>query len=181
MIKKKLSRKVLLILILAGINPLHAEAPGGPGLGEPAMPGQIAEWDIDIMPDGKGLPAGTGNAREGKQLYDKHCANCHGPAGIGGTADQLAGARMKLTDEYPEQTIGTYWPYATTLFDMIRRSMPMPSPGVLDDDEVYAITAYLLYLNKIIDEDKNLDAESLPGIVMPNRDGFINIYESESK
>ena len=166
-------------MILAGINPLYAEAPGGPGLGEPAMPGQIAQWDIGIMPDGRGLPAGKGNARQGKPLYDKHCANCHGPAGRGGSADQLAGAQKKLTDEYPELTIGTYWPYATTLFDMIRRSMPMTDPGVLDDNEVYAITAYLLYLNQIIDEDRDMDAGNLPEIAMPNRDGFINIYETE--
>ncbi len=129
------------------------------------------------MPDGTGLPAGRGNAIQGKNVYSEKCRSCHGPKGEGGSADQLAFARMQLTDEWPEKTIGTYWPYATTLFDFNRRSMPMQAPGSMDDDEVYAVTAYLLYLNGIIAETHILNAKSLAKVIMPNRDGFIDIYK----
>ena len=131
------------------------------------------------MPDGEGLPAGRGSASEGKVIYEKQCIACHGPKGAGDSADQLAGAQMGLTSEYPEKTIGTYWPYSTTLFDMVRRSMPMTAPGSLSNDQVYAVTAYLLYLNNIIAEEDIMDAETLPQVKMPNRDGFINAYELE--
>ena len=180
MIKKRLIKTLAIsVLIAVGINPVFAEAPKGPGLGQPASPDQIAKWDIGIMPDGEGLPAGKGNAVEGKAVYEKYCTSCHGPAGIGGTALQLAGAQMPLTSDYPEQTIGTYWPYATTIFDMVRRSMPMNAPGTLTDKEVYEVTAYLLYINNIIGESDEMNAESLPKVRMPNRDGFINVYEQE--
>jgi cytochrome c len=169
----------VITLIIIFLNTVFAEAPQGPNLGQPASPEQIAHWDIGIMPDGEGLPAGKGSVKEGKIIYDKHCAACHGPEGVGGTADQLAGAKMPLTSEYPEQTIGSYWPYATTIFDMTRRSMPMSAPGTLANDEVYAITAYLLYLNNIIGENDEMNAKTLPKVQMPNRDGFINVYEQE--
>jgi cytochrome c len=168
-------------LLVLNINPVFAEPPQGPNLGQPATPEQIARWDIGVMPDGEGLPEGEGTVSEGKLLYDKLCASCHGPEGAGGTADQLAGAKMELTSDYPEQTIGSYWPYATTLFDMTRRSMPMDKPGTLANDEVYAITAWLLYLNNIIGETDVMNAETLPQVQMPNRDGFINVYEQEEK
>jgi S-disulfanyl-L-cysteine oxidoreductase SoxD len=132
------------------------------------------------MPDGEGLPAGSGNAVQGQAIYDKYCISCHGPGGIGGTADQLAGAQMPLTSDYPEQTIGSYWPYATTIFDMTRRSMPMDTPGSLTDDEVYAVTAYLLYINNIVGELEEMNADTLPEVQMPNRNGFINVYEREN-
>jgi S-disulfanyl-L-cysteine oxidoreductase SoxD len=180
MIKTKLIKTLTLsILILAGISPAGAEAPQGPELGQPATPEQIAQWDIGIMPDGEGLPAGSGNAVQGKAVYEKFCIACHGPSGLGATADQLSGAQMALTSDYPEQTIGSYWPYATTLFDMVRRSMPMDVPGTLTDTEVYAVTAYLLYINNIIGEAEEMNAGSLPKVSMPNRDGFINVYEQE--
>ena len=165
--------------MLVGSNQLLADAPEGPRLGQPASKNEIAKWDIGVMPDGEGLPSGSGTVQEGKAVYEKYCVSCHGTDGLGGTADQLAGARMGLTDEYPEKTIGTYWPYATTLFDMTRRSMPMDAPGSLTDNEVYAVTAYLLYLNKIIGEDDEINANTLPNVQMPNRDGFINVYELE--
>jgi len=164
--------------MLAGINLSLAESPM---LGEPATAEEIAKWDIGIMPDGEGLPAGSGTAVEGKKIYDAKCSACHGPAGLGGSADELAGATMKLTDKWPEKTIGTYWPYATTLFDMIRRSMPMTAPRSLSNDEVYAVTAYLLHINGIIAEDEVMNAETLPKVIMPNRDGFINVYKEEKK
>ena len=133
------------------------------------------------MPDGEGLPKGGGTAKQGRAVYEKHCASCHGPEGGGGTADPLAGATMALTSDYPEKTIGSYWPYATTLFDMTRRSMPTSAPGTLSNDEVYAVTAYMLYLNRIIGEKDQINARTLPKVKMPNRDGFINAYELEEK
>ena len=169
----------LLISILAGTSLWAAEAPRGPQLGRPADPKAIAAWDIGVMPDGEGLPAGSGNAEEGKPLYEEQCLSCHGKDGLGDSGDQLAGARMGLTSEYPEKTIGNYWPYATTLFDFIRRAKPMDRPGSLDNDQVYALTAYLLYLNGIIGEADRMDAQSLPKIRMPNRDGFIDLWSLE--
>lgn len=133
------------------------------------------------MPDGEGLPPGGGTAQEGKAVYDKHCASCHGLDGSGGTGDAVAGARHGLTGDYPEQTVGTYWPYATTLFDMTRRSMPTSTPGTLNNDEVYSVTAYLLFLNGIIGEQDVMNANTLPRVKMTNRDGFINVFEQEGK
>ena len=180
MMKKTLQKLLTIsVLIPVGINPVVAETLQGPQLGQAATAEEIAHWDIGIMPDGEGLPAGKGTAKEGKAIYDKHCVACHGPEGAGGSADPLAGAKMALNSEYPEQTIGSYWPYATTIFDMTRRSMPMSAPGTLSNDEAYAVTAYLLYLNNIIDENDEMNADSLPKIQMPNRDGFINVYELE--
>lgn len=167
-----------MILTLVGTE-LLAETPAGPKLGQPASREAIDSWEIGIMPDGEGLPAGRGSASEGKVIYEKLCITCHGPKGVGDSADRLAGAQMGLTSEYPEKTIGTYWPYSTTLFDMVRRSMPMTAPGSLSNDQVYAVTAYLLYLNNIIAEEDIMDAEALPQVKMPNRDGFINVYELE--
>ena len=166
----------LSILILAGTNLPAGEAPQGPELGQPADQHAIAAWDISITPDGKGLPVGSGNAIQGKAVYEKHCLSCHGKDGLGDSGDQLAGARMGLTSEWPEKTIGNYWPYATTLFDFNRRSMPMMAPGSLTDDEVYAVTAYLLYLNGIIGETDEMNAKTLSQVIMPNRDGFIDVY-----
>ena len=166
----------LLILILAGTSPWAVGAPQGPELGRPADPQAIAAWDIGVMPDGTGLPAGGGNARQGKAIYEKQCLSCHGRNGLGDSGDQLAGAQMGLTSDYPEKTIGNYWPYATTLFDFNRRAMPMTAPGSLTDDEVYAVTAYLLFLNGIIKETDEMNAKTLPKVVMPNRDGFIDLY-----
>ena len=179
MIKKYQVLAILSILTLAGINS-PAEPPAGPGLGQAATAEDIARWDIGIMPDGSGLPDGQGTVAEGERVYQQQCLVCHGKGGLGDTADQLAGAKMGLTSEFPEQTIGTYWPYATTLFDMIRRSMPMTNPGSLTNDQVYAVTAYLLYLNNIINESDVMNSQTLPQVEMPNRNGFINVYEGET-
>jgi len=169
---------VLFISILTGIN-TFAEVQIGPKLGRAATAEEIEQWDIGVMPDGEGLPQGQGTVIEGKIVYEQQCLVCHGQGGLGDSADQLAGAEMGLTSEYPEQTIGTYWPYATTLFDMIRRSMPMTNPGALSNDQAYAVTAYLLYLNNIIEQMDVINAKTLPQVKMPNRDGFINVYELE--
>jgi cytochrome c len=165
---------ILLTLTLAGSSAAAGEVPEGPKLGRPATTHEIAAVDTDVMPDGRGLPPGSGTVAAGRELYAQHCLRCHGEGGLGDSGDQLAGAKMGLTSEWPEKTIGNFWPYAPTLFDFIRRSMPMESPGSLADDEVYALTAYLLNLNGIIADDAVMNARSLSRIRMPNRDGFID-------
>ncbi len=150
-----------------------------PNLGKPPSIKLIKLWNIDIFPNGEGLPQGYGSVSLGKKVYNKHCVSCHGVDGSGHSAEELAGADHSLTDHPPDKTIGTYWPYATTLFDFTRRAMPLNTPGILNNNEVYSVTAYLLYLNKIIDKKSILTAKSLPKVKMPNRNGFINIYQEE--
>lgn len=168
----------LLILILAG-KVYAADVPAGPNLGRSATVAELDAMSINVFPDGRGLPDGQGNVSEGAALYQAQCLACHGTNGLGSSAEPLAGAKMELTDEWPEKTIGTLWPYATTLFDFIRRSMPMTSPGSLSNNDSYALTAYLLFLNGIITEDTTLDKHSLPKIKMPNAEGFIQVYKPE--
>jgi cytochrome c len=144
-----------------------------PRLGRPAGPAEFAAWDLTIYPDGAGLPVGQGTAAAGKAIFLARCAGCHGAVGEGATADELAGGRSPLNGEFPDKNIGNYWPHATTLFDFTRRAMPMDAPGALTTDEVYAVTAYLLFLNGLIREDEIVNAETLSGIPMPNRDGFV--------
>ncbi len=151
----------------------------GPGLGQPATPEAVAAMSINVFPGGMGLPEGSGSVTYGASLYQSKCIVCHGSGGYGASAEPLAGAEMGLTDEWPEKTIGTLWPYATTLFDFIRRSMPMTAPGSLSNDESYALTAYLLYLNNIVAEDTVLNQKTLMQVKMPNVDGFIDIYNTE--
>ena len=172
---------LIIVLIAAGINPLFAESKKGPALGESVSPEEIAKWDISVFPDGEGLPNGEGSVSDGEKIYQQQCIACHGKNGLGATADQLAGAQMALSSEYPEQTIGTYWPYATTVFDVIRRSMPMTNPGSLSNEQTYAVTAYLLYLNNLIGKDEVMNASTLTKVKMPNEDGFINIYQETKK
>ena len=125
-----------------------------------------------VFPDGRGLPEGKGTARQGKALYERYCMACHGLEGNNGINDRLAGGAGSLTGNAPIKTIGSYWPYATTLFDYIARAMPYNAPGSLNTEELYSVTAYLLSINNIIDPDAALDDHSLPLVVMPNRDGF---------
>ena len=167
-------------LCLALLAPLHAEADEGtagpyasPGLGQEADPAQVERAGVSIYPDGVGLPPGSGNAVQGEKVYLRHCVSCHGPGAEGGSAEPLAGGIGSLATENPEKTVGSYWPYATTLFAFNRHAMPMQSPGTLSDDEAYAVTAYILYLNKIVDRNETLDQDSLPCVPMPNRDGFV--------
>ena len=148
----------------------------GPGLGTPAPPALIAAWDISVAPDGAGLPAGSGSAREGATVYEAKCMACHGKEGAGKPNDRLVGGRGTLKDAAPVRTVGSYWPYATTLFDYIRRAMPLPRPQSLGNDEAYALTAYLLYLNGIVAERAPMNAKTLPRVVMPNRDSFVPAY-----
>ena len=153
-----------------------AIAQESPNLGIPADPEEVAAWDIDIGPDGAGLPPGAGTAAEGEAVYAIQCLTCHGPEGNGQLNDVLVGGHGSLTEPAPVKTIGSFWPYATTIFDYVRRSMPYLTPRTLSDDEIYALTAYLLYLNRIIAEDDVMDAQTLPAVIMPNRDNFILAY-----
>ena len=147
--------------------------PAGPMLGHPASDIEIAAHDTMIFPDGAGLPSGSGSVAAGEVLFRRQCMTCHGERGIGGSGGELAGGKAALTSATPDQNIGMYWPYATTLFDFIRRAMPMTAPGSLSANEVYALTAYLLYENGIVPADATLDQHQLSKIRMPNRDGFI--------
>jgi len=157
------------LLVLS--SPALAE---GPGLGRVATPDEIASWDISIGPDGAGLPPSRGTPKQGETVYAEKCVACHGEKGAGKPNDQLVGGRGSLSgDQVPVKTVGSFWPFATTLFDYIRRAMPLNAPKSLSDDEVYAVSAYILRLNGIIGEADAMDAQSLPQVQMPNRDGFI--------
>jgi S-disulfanyl-L-cysteine oxidoreductase SoxD len=143
------------------------------GLGRPATPEEIKSLDIDVTPDGRGLPPGRGTAAAGKLVYDARCVTCHGATGKEGPQDVLVGGRGSLSSPRPVKTVGSYWPYATTLWDYIHRAMPFDHPGTLTWDDVYASTAYLLFLNGVVGENDVLDQETLPRVAMPNRNGFV--------
>jgi S-disulfanyl-L-cysteine oxidoreductase SoxD len=143
-----------------------------PRLGKPVSQADLAEWDINILPDGTNLPLGSGKAIEGAKIFAEKCALCHGDNGRGGIAARLIGGPAKASLD-GGKTIANYWPYATTLFDFIRRAMPFTQPRSLTDQEVYALVAYLLAENKLIGENDEMNAETLPKVRMPNRDNFI--------
>ena len=154
------------------------EWPGSFAIGQDATPAQIAVLDIDFGPDGAGAPPGSGSVAEGRAVFNIQCVRCHGLTGKEGPNDQLVGREPR--DGFPfgetrgiRKTVGNYWPYATTIFDYVNRTMPMAAPGSLTADEVYAVTAYILFLNEIIPEDGVMDAETLPAVVMPARDRFV--------
>jgi len=166
----------LLVLAAAGFGVAAAAADlEGPRLGRAVTADVAARASLNVFPDGRGLPPGRGNAVQGEPLFRQHCAMCHGAGGKGASAEELSGGSEPLTSEYPDKTIGLYWPYATTVFDITRRAMPMFAPGSLTADEVYAITAYLLAANGVIGERDEMDARSLPKVRMPNREGFVGI------
>ena len=155
-----------------------AEQAGGldlnlrPNLGKPITPADLAPWNITILPDGSNLPPGSGRAADGEKVYAAKCAACHGDKGEGGIAGRVIGGPPKATLD-GGKTIANFWPAATTLFDFIRRAMPYTAPRSLTDQEVYALTAYLLAANKLIGENDEIDAKTLPQVKMPNRDHFI--------
>ena len=151
------------------------------GLGRPATEDEIAAWDIDIRPDGLGLPVGRGTVADGEVLYTDACASCHGDFGEAvGRWPIIAGGHGTLMDDRPEKTIGSYWPYASTVFDYIRRAMPFGAARTLSDDDVYAITAYVLYLNDVVtDEDFELSNENFADIRLPNEANFIEDDRTE--
>jgi len=142
-------------------------------LGRPASEAEIKAMDIDVAPIGAGLPPGSGTVHRGRQVFAAKCAACHGPSAIEGPADRLAGGHGTLKTPKPLKTVGSYWPYATTLYDYIYRAMPFNAPQSLTPDEVYAVVAWLLYRNEIIPEDAVMDAHTLPAVQMPNRNGFV--------
>ncbi|MCY4400422.1 MAG: cytochrome c [Gemmatimonadetes bacterium] len=151
---------------------LPAHAPERFGFGAPASADRIALWDIDIKPDGEGLPPGSGSVAEGRRIYELSCMQCHGPTGTEGPNDRLASSGE--WGEWPAgRTVGGYWPYATTLFDYTRKAMPQATPGTLGDDEVYAVVGYVLHLSGLVPADAVMDAETLAAVEMPYRDRFV--------
>lgn len=146
----------------------------GPNLGRPLTPEEIRKIDITVAPDGRGLPPGSGSVSTGAAVYAKSCQSCHGAQGAGKPQDQLTGGVGSLASSKPVKTPASYWPAATTLFDYVRRAMPIASPQLLTNDEVYAVTAYILSIDGIVPSDAVLDAKSLPRVKMPNRDGFVS-------
>jgi cytochrome c len=165
-------RRVVLAVLMLSIAPAFgAETPR---FGQPIAPAELAPWDMSIAPDGAGLPPGRGTAAQGAAIYAAKCQACHGENGAGKPNDQLAGGAGTLASDRPAvKTVGSYWPYASTLFDYIRRAMPWNETKSLSADELYAVSAYILHLNGIVGETDVLDAQSLPKVQMPNRDGFI--------
>jgi cytochrome c len=166
------------LLAAGGTNtatPAGAATPAPPKLGRAATADDLAKVDISIPPDGTGLPSGSGNVAQGAAVYAQKCQVCHGANGAGTpSGDRLVGGIGTLNSPNPIKTVSSYWPYATTLFDYIRRAMPNPNPKSLENDEVYAVTAYILSIDNIVPKDAVMDAQSLPKVQMPNKVGFIN-------
>jgi S-disulfanyl-L-cysteine oxidoreductase SoxD len=166
------TRRVIVVLWLAAAVPLAAQSPTY-SVGRPPTPEEIRGLGAAIAPDGAGLPEGSGTVAAGRELFAAQCSRCHGPNGEGNVGPILVGGQGTLASPKPLKTVGSYWPYATTLWDYINRAMPFDQPGLLKPPEVYAAVAYILNLNGIIRADQIVDTKSLPKIVMPNRNGFI--------
>jgi cytochrome c len=160
------------LLALACAIPAQAQSPYG--IGRVATPAEIAGWNIDVDRDGNNLPPGSGAVGHGREIFDQQCAACHGAKGEGGVGDQLVGGQRTLATPKPVRTVGSYWPYAPTLFDYIRRAMPQNAPQSLSNDDVYAVSAYILNLNGLLPADATLDSEILRAIKMPNRSMFVH-------
>jgi cytochrome c len=175
---RKISGKIFwLAVCFAACGAMRAQTNSGKqaGLGRPASTDEVKQRDITTLPNGAGLPDGKGTAAQGEVVYRDKCASCHGPNGEGvppqGT--QLVGGVGSLASDNPVRTVGSYWPYATSVWDYIHRAMPLNQPGSLSADDTYAVTAFLLNRNKIIEASEIMNKESLPKVRMPNRDGFI--------
>lgn len=170
-----------LLITIAGAASLGAVAPRAPdvaqssqfGVGRAPTPDEVRAIGSAIAPDGTGLPAGSGSVSQGRAVYEAQCARCHGPRGEGEIGARLVGGQGTLTSPRPLKTVGSFWPYATTLWDYVNRAMPFDKPGALQPDEVYAVSAFILNLNGIIGDGHVLDAKTLPKVQMPNRDGFV--------
>jgi mono/diheme cytochrome c family protein len=161
----------LAAIALACVTSAQAQSPYG--IGRPATPAEIAGWNIDIDRDGNNLPPGSGSVSHGHEVFDQQCVACHGAKGEGGVGDRLVGGQGTLATPKPVRTVGSYWPYAPTLFDYIRRAMPQNAPQSLSNDDVYAVSAYILNLNGLLAADATLDAKTLSAIKMPNRSMFV--------
>jgi cytochrome c len=169
------SHKIILVSIAAMVlaSALAAQAQSPYGIGRSATSAEIAGWNIDIGRDGSNLPPGSGTVSRGREVYAQQCASCHGANGEGAVGDRLVGGQGTLATAKPVRTVGSYWPYAPTLFDYIRRAMPQNAPQSLSNGDVYAVSAYILNLNGLLAADATLDAKTLAGIKMPNRDMFV--------
>src|SRR5882762_8569378 len=168
---RELCIAAFVVVALAYATCAQAQTPYG--IGRAATPAEIAGWNIDIDSEGHNLPPGSGTVSHGHEVFDQQCAACHGAKGEGGLGDRLAGGQGTLATPKPVRTVGSYWPYAPTLFDYIRRAMPQNAPQSLSNDDVYAVSAYVLNLNGLLPVDTVLDAKRLAAIRMPNRDGFV--------
>jgi S-disulfanyl-L-cysteine oxidoreductase SoxD len=174
------SWRARLVLVVAALvaqtfNPSSAapaQAPGF-GLGHAPRAEDLKAIDIEVLPDGRGLPPGSGTAEAGRPVYAARCAACHGATGTEGPNDILVGGQGSMKTARPLKTVGSYWPYATTLWDYINRAMPFAEPRSLSPDEVYAVTAYVLSLNGIVTDRQVLSQTTLPQVKMPNRTGFV--------
>jgi mono/diheme cytochrome c family protein len=164
-------------MLLAAASVAVAQTPSYSNVGRTPTKEEIQAWDISIGPDGKGLPPGSGTAKEGAPIFASKCAVCHGPAAEGGAiGTRLAGDKAlteTLTTLKPVRTVGSYWPFATTIWDYIHRAMPRNQAGTLNPNQIYALTAFILYKSNIIQESDVMDAKTLPKVQMPNRNGFI--------
>jgi S-disulfanyl-L-cysteine oxidoreductase SoxD len=172
---KRLAFGACVAIVTLAVQAGAARSADVPHFGQPVSPADAAAWDISIGPDGAGLPPGSGTPAQGAVVFAERCALCHGDKGEGKTNARLVGGQIH-GDGPAVKTVGSYWPYATTLFDFTRRAMPWTAPKSLTDNEVYAVTAYILRLNGIIGDDDVIDAKTLPQVKMPNRDGFIQLY-----
>jgi cytochrome c len=174
-----MSMSKTLLLAAAGLSLAAgaAFAADAPKFGKPITESDASAWDISIAPDGKGLPAGSGTPAQGAALYAQKCAACHAAMGEGGLGPRLVGGGGTLkAPAQPVQTVGSYWPYATMVFDYIRRAMPYAQPKSLSNDEVYAAVAYILSINGIIKDTDVMNKDTIMKVQMPNRDGFVNLY-----
>lgn len=174
MFTRKRNGLMLVALSLSiALLPTALNATGvGSGLGQPASPSDISSWNDDTSPSGN-LPPGRGSVAQGQQIYATQCSACHGDKGQGGPMDKLVGGVGTLDTKAPVKTVGSYWPYATTIFDYVRRAMPFNAPGTLNNDQVYAVTAYLLYMNGVVPQSAVMNGRSLAAVRMPNHDNFV--------
>lgn len=173
------------LLAAVAVAPAHVRRaehrpapPARYGLGRPATPEEVRAWDVSVMPDGRGLPSGSGTATQGAALFAQKCVRCHGATGVEGPFDRLVGREPRLgfpfgRDEALTRTIGNYWPYSTTVYDYINRAMPYDAPGSLEPNEVYGLVAFLLWRNEIIADTAGMNARTLPRVRMPARDRFV--------
>ena len=168
---RRLEFAAFTVAMLLCLTSANAQSPYG--IGRAATPAEIAGWNIDVGGDGSNLPPGSGTVSHGSEVFAQQCAACHGARGEGGVGDRLVGGQGTLATPKPVRTVGSYWPYAPTLFDYIRRAMPQNAPQSLSNDDVYAVSAYILSLNGLLPADATLDARSLAAIRMPNRNMFV--------
>ena len=166
-------KPALALLLTMVASSAYAETQGHYGIGRTASDAEIAGWNIDIGRNGENLPPGSGTVSQGRELFAQQCAACHGDKGEGGVGERLVGGQGTIATPKPIKTVGSFWPYAPTLFDYIRRAMPQNAPQSLSNEDVYAVSAYILNLNGLLPADATLDGKSLAAIKMPNRNNFV--------